>query len=698
MTHQANVIRNIGISAHIDSGKTTLTERILYYAGRIHRMGEVRGDGAGATMDHMELEKERGITITSAATTVPWKDHQINIIDTPGHVDFTVEVERSLRVLDGAVLVLCSVGGVQSQSITVDRQMKRYRVPRLVFINKMDRVGADPHKAVADLKDKLGLKTLLMQLPIGSEADFKGVVDLVTMRALYFEGSGGESVKSEAIPESMKEEVASARESFLEALADHDDRIMEAVLEGEDVPELWIHETVKKAVGDLSLAPVFLGSAFKNKGVQPLLDAVVQYLPSPLDAAPPRATDLSSGNAVELQPDPDQRLCAMAFKIVDDAFGQLTYTRVYQGTLRKGDNLENTRSGKKVRVGRLVRMHSDKRENIDVAFAGDIVAMVGVECFSGDTFCHPDLNFACESIHVPEPVISVAIRTAEKGLDTKLSKALQRFIKEDPTFRVAVDEESGDTVISGMGELHLDVYVERIAREYGAKVEVSPPQVNYRETITRPAAFDYTHKKQTGGSGQFGRVVGSIAPLPRDREEVFSFDNQVKGGAIPSEYISACDRGFRDVMDEGPLAGFPMIHVGVTLVDGKSHDVDSSEMAFRIAARGAMKEAVARARPRLLEPLMNVEIETPSEYQGAVVGSLASRRGMVTGIDTRSDGTCVVRSIVPLANMFGYATELRSMTSGKASFSMEFSRYDLAPENVQADVVKERAEKRAQKG
>jgi len=685
--------RNIGISAHIDSGKTTLTERILFYAGKIHKIEEVRGGGSGATMDHMELEKERGITITSAATTVFWQDNQINIIDTPGHVDFTVEVERSLRVLDGAILVLCSVGGVQSQSITVDRQMKRYRVPRLCFVNKMDRTGADPHKAVTELKEKLGLNPVLMQLPIGAEDKFEGVVDLITMKAYYNEGEKGETVREEAIPAELVENAETYREVMLEELANFDDELMELVLEGEDVTEDQIHKAVKTGVQGLELVPVFMGSAFKNKGVQKLLDAIIRYLPSPLEAENATATDLDTNEVVKMKADPDKPLCCMAFKITEEQFGQVTYTRIYQGVLRKGENFTNTRTGKKLRIGRLVRMHADHKENIDEAGAGDIIAMVGVDCASGDTFCGDDLNYACESIYVPEPVISLAIYPKDNTAATRMSKALERFRKEDPTFQVRVDHESNDTIIAGMGELHLEVYLERMKREYKAEIEVGPPQVNYRETIQRAADYNYTHKKQTGGSGQFGCCVGSIYPLTPEDEENFVFNNNIKGGTIPAEYIPSCEKGFKDIMEKGPLAGYPMIKIGVNLDDGKTHEVDSSDNAFRATARGAMKQAIQKAKPVIMEPIMKVEIETPSEYQGSVVGSISSRRGVIAGIDTKADDTCIITCSVPLSEMFGYSTTLRSATAGKAGFSMEFEKYEITPSSIQEQVIAERAEK-----
>ncbi len=685
--------RNIGISAHIDSGKTTLTERILYYAGKIHKIEEVRGGGSGATMDHMELEKERGITITSAATTVFWNDNKINIIDTPGHVDFTVEVERSLRVLDGAILVLCSVGGVQSQSITVDRQMKRYKVPRLVFINKMDRTGADHRKGVQELREKLGLNPVLMQIPVGTEDKLVGVVDLIKMKAYFNEGDQGETIREGEIPAELMAEAEATREEMLEELSNFDDELMELVMEGEEPSEDLIHRAVKNGVMSLGMVPVYVGSAFKNKGVQLLLDAVIRYLPSPATAAPQLATNLDTKEEVVLDADPEQPACVMAFKITEEQFGQVTYTRIYQGKLKKGMTIVNTRTGRKLRVGRLVRMHSDHKENIDEASAGDIIAMVGVDCASGDTFCEEGVNYACESIFVPEPVISLAVNPVDNAAQTRMAKALNRFMKEDPTFKVRVDEESNETLISGMGELHLEVYIERMKREYKADVEIGAPQVNYRETIKIPADFDYTHKKQTGGSGQYGCVIGDIYPLDSDSEENFEFTNNVKGGNIPNEYIGSCRKGFEDIMEKGPLAKFPMIKIGVNLNDGKYHDVDSSEMAFRVTARGAMRAAIKKAKPIILEPIMKVEVESPGEYQGNVVGSLSSRRGVVAGIDTQADGTCIITSSVPLSEMFGYSTNLRSLTSGKASFTMEFEKYEETPANIQKQVIEDRAEK-----
>ncbi len=710
--------RNIGISAHIDSGKTTLTERILFYCDKIHKIEDVRGGGDGATMDHMELEKEKGITITSAATTVHWrgignegieyaegagkgKDIKVNIIDTPGHVDFTVEVERSLRVLDGAILVLCSVAGVQSQSITVDRQMKRYNVPRLAFLNKMDRMGANAFNGSKALREKLNHNAVLMQLPIGAEDEFKGVVDLITLKAYYFDGDNGENVRIEECPADLLDQATELREQMLDAVSEFDDQMMEDILEGKEITEETIHNAVRQGVQSLKLTPVYMGSAFKNKGVQPLLDAVSRYLPSPLTCAKPQAINDENDERVTLEPDFSKPLVAMAFKITDEQFGQLTYTRIYQGELKKGDFVWNTRTKKKVRVGRIVRMNSNDRDNIDSAGAGDIIALVGVDCASGDTFVGNDdlLHISCEGMHVPIPVIELSIKAKDKDNQIKMSKGLSRFMKEDPTFHVFTDEESGETRIAGMGELHLEIYVERLQREYKAAVEVGAPQVNYRETIRTEANFDYTHKKQTGGSGQFGQVVGSIRPLTeeeKDREDQnFKFHNQIKGGSIPTEFIGACEKGFEDVMDKGPLAAFPLINVEVFLKDGKSHDVDSSDMAFRIASRQAMRQAINAASPVLLEPFMKVEVETPDEYQGFVIGDLSSRRGIIQGSETNDNNDTIINALVPLSEMFGYSTDLRSGTAGKAGYTMEFAEYKECPNNIQSDVIKARQEKLA---
>lgn len=684
--------RNIGISAHIDSGKTTLTERILFYTGRIHKIEEVRGGGDGATMDHMELEKEKGITITSAATTVSWKDTKINIIDTPGHVDFTVEVERSLRVLDGAILVLCGVAGVQSQSITVDRQMKRYKVPRLAFINKLDRTGANPEKVTSDLCEKLNLNAVMFQVPIGIEGDLAGAVDLFARKAYYNRGEKGEIIEEAEVPADMVDLVEEKREIMMEAVSMFDDSIMEKLLEGEEPTPEEFHATVRKAVIANELVPVYMGSAFKNRGVQLMLDAVTRYLPSPLDVKNFAKKVGAEDELVPLKADASLPMVSMAFKITDETFGQLTYTRVYQGTLKKGMTMENTRTGKRIRLGRLLRMHSDDRENIDEAEAGDIVAMVGVDCASGDTFTDEGVDLTCESMFVPEPVISFSVSCPDSGDYDKMSKALQRFMKEDPTFRVHTDEESGETIISGMGELHLEIYIERIKREYKAIVEVGPPQVNYREAITVPTEFSYTHKKQTGGSGQYAVVMGNIEPMEANSEETYEFNDLIKGGNIPSEYIPAVDKGCQDVMGQGPLAAFPVVGVRVNLTDGKYHDVDSSDMAFRIAARNAMREAIRKASPKILEPMMKVEVETPEEYQGSVIGDLSSRRGIIGAMNSRND-VSVVNASVPLAEMFGYSTALRSLTAGKATYSMEFESFVPAPNNIAKEVMDARAEK-----
>ncbi len=692
---EINLIRNIGISAHIDSGKTTLSERILYYSGRIHKIGEVKG--TGATMDHMELEKERGITITSAATTVHWMDHQVNLIDTPGHVDFTVEVERSLRVLDGAILVLCGVGGVQSQSLTVDRQMKRYGVPRIAFINKLDRVGADPSRVVGEIEEKLGLVAVPLQLPIGVEQDHKGVIDLLMMKAAYFDGEKGEDVRYEDIPEAMRAEADKARHGMLDALSLYDDELMEMML-GEQEPTVdQLHAIIRRLTIARDIVPVMMGSAFKNKGVQLLLDAIVRYLPSPLDRIYYAKDNDNDAAEVTITADPDAPVVAMAFKLVDEQFGQLTYTRIYQGTLRKADTLVNTRDRRSRRVGRLVRMHANDREDIAEARAGDIIAMVGVDCASGDTFCDEALNYSLESIHAAAPVISLAIAPKQKTGDRdRLAKALQRFVREDPTFHVRTDQETGETIIAGVGELQLEIYIERIRREYKCEVETGAPKVNYKEAPTVTAEFNHKHKKQTGGSGQYGHVVGKLEPLPEGTPEVYVFDNKVIGGRIPTEYIPSCDKGFQAARLNGPLAGYEVVRVKMVLEDGSSHSVDSSDIAFQIAARDAFKEAYLKSKPAILEPIMKVEVEVPAEFQGPVVGDLTSRRGMILGTDGKSDATIILAE-VPLAKMFGYATDLRSMTQGRGTFSMEFSAYRQAPRDVQEEVVEKARKAKAAK-
>ena len=677
-------LRNIGISAHIDSGKTTLTERILFYTGRIHAMHEVRGkDDVGATMDSMELERERGITIQSAATFAIWGDHHINIIDTPGHVDFTIEVERALRVLDGAVLVLCGVAGVQSQSMTVDRQMRRYNVPRLAFINKLDRSGANPARVTEQLREKLRLNAVMMQLPIGLEADFEGVIDLVTMKAVRFEGDGGEDVVEGEIPADQLGDAEIARETMLDAVSMFSDELMEAILE-DSVTEDLIHEAVRTGTLAMDFTPVYLGSAYKNKGVQNLLNAVMRYLPAPTDIEN-TAVDLSNDEAtIRLESDPNKPLVALAFKLEDGRYGQLTYLRVYQGQIAKGMSIFNSRSGKKHKVGRLVRMHSDAMEDIDSASAGDIVALFGIECASGDTFTDGSVQVSMSSMHVPEAVISLSVKPVDKKAQENMSKALGRFVREDPTFRSEVDRESGETVISGMGELHLDVYVERMRREYDCEVETGAPQVAFRETISRRADFHYTHRKQTGGSGQYGQIVGYMEPTEAGQD--FEFVSKVRGGNIPTEFIPSVEKGFVSCLEKGRLIGFPLQGLRVVLTDGKSHSVDSSDNAFQAAARGAFRDTYGKAKPIILEPVMKLEVEGPGEFQGALLKTLLQRRGNVIGTTEEEGGFCRVEAEVPLAEMFGYATELRSVSQGKAEFTMEFARYLPASSDTQQEL------------
>jgi elongation factor G len=676
-------IRNIGISAHIDSGKTTLTERILYYTQRIHRISEVKGkDGAGATMDFMELERERGITITSAATYCTWRDHHVNIIDTPGHVDFTIEVERSLRVLDGAILVLCGVAGVQSQSMTVDRQMRRYRVPRLAFINKLDRSGANPARVVEQLREKLRLNAVAMQIPIGVEAAHDGVVDLVRMKALRFHGDNGETVVEEEIAAELLDEARAARENMLDVVSLFSDELTEAILE-DRVSEELIMAAVRKGVLALELCPVFMGSAYKNRGVQPLLDAVTHYLPSPLDVEN-NAIDLTSESPIALAADPQKPLVALAFKLDETRYGQLTYLRIYQGSLGKGSTIINSRTKKRVKVGRLARMHADKMEDISESAAGDIVALFGIDCASGDTFTDESVQVAMSSMHVPAPVVSLAVKPKDSKAQDQMAKALGRFVREDPTFKAGVDEESNETVISGMGELHLDVYLERMRREYNVDVEAGAPQVAYRETISQRAEFEYTHKKQTGGSGQYAKVAGYVEPLPDGSE--FEFVDEIRGGAIPTEFVPSVEKGIRVAIEKGRLIGFPVIGVRVVINDGNSHPVDSSDMAFQLAGRSAFREVYPRAKPIVLEPVMKLAVEGPNEFQGAYIKSVMQRRGTIIGT-TEEGGFSRVEAEVPLAEMFGYATDLRSLSQGKAEFTMEFSRYLPAPSEVQAELV-----------
>lgn len=689
-------IRNIGISAHIDSGKTTLSERILYYTGKIHAIHEVRGkDGVGAKMDSMDLEREKGITIQSAATYCTWGDYDINLIDTPGHVDFTVEVERALRVLDGAVLVLCSVAGVQSQSITVDRQMRRYNVPRLAFINKCDRSGANPDRVMDQLREKLAHNPAFVTYPIGLEDKLEGVIDIIAMKAVYFDGEGGSNIRKEDIPANLMDKAKDLRHRLIEVAADFDDALMEKFLLDEQPTPAELTEAVRKGTLSMKMTPVFCGSAYKNKGVQTLLDGVTALLPAPADVKN-EALDQDNNEArVTLETNPDKDLVMLAFKLEDGRYGQLTYMRIYQGTIKKGDSIINIANGKKVKVPRLVRMHSDDMNEIDQASAGDIVAMFGVDCASGDTFTDGNVRYTMTSMFVPDPVIELAVAPKDKAGLVNFSKALNRFTKEDPTFRVMRDEESGETIIKGMGELHLEIYIERIKREYNTEVTVGRPKVAFRETLTQLAEFNYTHKKQTGGSGQFARVGGFIEPLPADAVENYEFVDDIVGGVIPREYIPACDKGFKESVLEGSLIGQPVVRVRVTINDGASHAVDSSEMAFKTAAIMAFREAYSAAKPTILEPIMKLEVSVPDEFQGSVIGQLNQRRGVIMGTDSDA-GYVTVECEVPLSEMFGYSTDLRSATQGKGEFSMEFKKYQPVPRNIQEEMIKEHQKKRAE--
>ncbi len=684
--------RNIGISAHIDSGKTTLTERILYYTNKIFAIHEVKGkDGVGATMDSMDLEKERGITIASAATHCEWNEHRINIIDTPGHVDFTIEVERALRVMDGAILILCSVGGVQSQSITVDRQMNRYEVPRIAFINKCDRSGANPYRVVDQLRTKLNHNAVLMQIPIGLEGKFCGVVDLISMKAVYFDGPSGETIRMDHIPDYVMDEAEKKRDELLEAASMFSDALMEAIFD-DTVSEELVRDAVRNGTLTRQLTPVFLGSAYKNIGVQTVLEGINQYLPDPTEVEN-TALDLNNGeNEVALESKSELPLVALAFKLEVTPYGQLTYLRVYQGSMCKGDELIITRTRKKTKVGRLIRMHANEMEDIKRADAGDIVALFGIDCRSGDTFTDGQRLYSMSSMFVPQPVISLTVKPADKKAQDNMSKALNRFVREDPTFKAHVDEESHETIISGMGELHLEVYVERMKREFNAEVATGIPQVAYREAITRMAPFDYTHKKQTGGSGQFGRVAGFIEP---SESGTYEFVNKVKGGAIPTEFLPAVDKGFHSCLTKGKLIGFPVLGMKITVNDGKSHSVDSSEKAFISAAVGAFKQVYLKAKPVILEPVMKVCIEGPSEYQGNIMASINQRRGLITS--ATEDGVfTAIEAEVPLSEMFGYATTLRSLTQGKAEFTMEFAKYARVPAGLAEELTQNLRQKSKQ--
>lgn len=691
-------VRNIGIAAHIDSGKTTLSERVLFYTGKIHKIHEVRGkDGVGATMDSMDLEREKGITIQSAATYCNWGDFSINIIDTPGHIDFTVEVERSLRVLDGAVLVLCGVAGVQSQSITVERQMRRYGVPRIAFINKIDRSGANPDRVVKQLEEKLFHRPVMVTLPMGAEDKYEGNIDLLEMKALYYEGDNGEDIQVKEIPAHYLEEAKKRRDLLVEALSDFNDAIAEKFLMGEEVTKEEIIPALRKATIEMKLTPVFTGTALKNKGVQTMLDGVCMFLPAPNEIKN-YGLDLNNNEEkIEIFADYAKPTIALAFKLEDGKFGQLTYMRVYQGKLKKGDFIVNMANSKKYKIPRLVRMHSSEMHDIEEAGAGDIVATFGIDCSSGDTFTDGSVNVSMESMFVPSSVIELAVRPKEKSGLENFSKALNRFTKEDPTFRVSRDEETGDTIIKGMGELHLEVYVERIKREYNCEVIVGQPKVAYREAISIASDYDYTHKKQSGGSGQFARVAGKFEPMEAEAGKTYEFVNKIVGGVIPREYIPAVDKGFQEQLQEGILIGQPLVGVKATLSDGSTHAVDSSDMAFKIAGKAAIRETLMKCKPIILEPIMKLEVAAPEEFQGSVIGQLNQRRGMI--VNTSVDNAYVtVDAEVPLKEMFGYSTDLRSATQGKGEFSMEFLKYSPAPRNVQEDIIKEyQANKAAQK-
>jgi elongation factor G len=641
----------------------------------------------------MELERERGITIASAATNVKWKGYSVNVIDTPGHVDFTIEVERSLRVLDGAILVLCSVGGVQSQSITVDRQMKRYNVPRIAFVNKCDRTGANPYRVKDQLIEKLDLNAVLMQIPIGLEDHLAGVVDLVTMQAIYFEGPSGEDLRYDEIPPELLEEAQAKRVELLDAVSMVNDDLMEAMLE-DNVTEELLNKAVREATIGLNLVPVFMGSAYRNTGIQPLLDAVVNYLPNPSEVTN-EALDLDNNEeSVTLQSDPALPAVILGFKLEDGKYGQLTYIRIYQGNLKRGDELINTRTRKKFKVGRLVRMHADSMEDINEAYCGDIAALFGVDCASGDTFCHPSLNYSLTSMYVPRPVISLALNPVDKKSSDNMAKALNRFTKEDPTFTTYVDPESNQTIIQGMGELHLEVYVERMRREYKADVETDRPEVAYREAISQRADFNYTHRKQTGGSGQFARIAGYIEPfVATEDEQDYEFVDMVKGGVIPTEFIPSCDKGFQQALQKGTQLGFPIVAVRAVVNDGAFHPVDSSDMAFQTAALSAFREAYEKASPIILEPIMKVVVEGPTEFQGNIFGSINQRRGIIVS-STEDGNTSIIEAEVPLSEMFGYSTNLRSLTQGKAEYTMELSKYNRVPTSISEELKKSYLEKR----
>jgi elongation factor G len=682
-THKIEDYRNFGIMAHIDAGKTTTTERILYYTGKSHKIGEVH-EGA-ATMDWMEQEQERGITITSAATTAFWNGKRLNIIDTPGHVDFTIEVERSLRVLDGAVVVLDSNQGVEPQTETVWRQGDKYKVPRIVFANKMDKIGADFFQCLKDIVDRLGAKPVAIQLPIGAESQFKGLIDLVRMKAVVWEDEGlGAKYHDEEIPADLVDQAKQYREQMLEAVVELDDDVMGAYLDGKEPDEATIKRLLRKAVITGAFYPVLCGSAFKNKGVQPLLDAVVDYLPSPIDVPAIKGVD-HKGNEVERIPDDKAPMSLLAFKIMDDPFvGTITFCRIYSGTLTAGTGVVNSTKDRKERIGRMLLMHANNREDIKEAYAGDIVALAGLkDTRTGDTLCDPANEVILEKMEFPEPVIEIAIEPKSKADQEKLGVALAKLVAEDPSFRVNTDQESGQTILKGMGELHLDIKVDILKRTYKVEANIGAPQVAYREKITRSVTEDYTHKKQTGGTGQFAAVKIVVEPLPAGTG--FQFENEIVGGAVPKEYIPGVEKGLESVLGSGILAGFPVVDLKVTLIDGKYHEVDSSALAFEIAARSALREALRKGGPVLLEPIMKVEVVTPEDYTGSVIGDLNSRRGQIQGQDMRGNAN-VVTAMVPLQNMFGYVSNLRSMSQGRATFTMQFDHYAEVPRAVAEEI------------
>eukprot|EP00560_Eucampia_antarctica_P006691 CAMPEP_0197823600 /NCGR_PEP_ID=MMETSP1437-20131217/930_1 /TAXON_ID=49252 ORGANISM="Eucampia antarctica, Strain CCMP1452" /NCGR_SAMPLE_ID=MMETSP1437 /ASSEMBLY_ACC=CAM_ASM_001096 /LENGTH=761 /DNA_ID=CAMNT_0043422841 /DNA_START=42 /DNA_END=2327 /DNA_ORIENTATION=- len=702
---EKNKHRNIGISAHIDSGKTTLTERILYYTGKIGAIHDVRGkDGVGAKMDSMDLEREKGITIQSAATFCQWKGSHINIIDTPGHVDFTIEVERALRVLDGGVLVLCGVSGVQSQSLTVDRQMKRYNVPRVAFINKLDRQGANPWKVIGDLRNQLKLNAAAVQIPLGLENEHTGIIDLVESKVITFDGDRGELVQeSTDIPSELKELVEEKRADLIESLADADDDIAELFLMEEEPTCEQLKEAIRRQTIACKFVPVFMGSAFKNKGVQPLMDGIMDYLPEPIEKLNYALDRSNNEEPVLLSGKASDPLLALAFKLEETPFGQLTYMRVYQGTLKKGNQIVNINDGgKKTKLARIVRMHSDEMEDISEAKAGAVAAMFGIDCKSMDTFSDGDMSLALSTMYVPEPVMSLAISPANAAtMQNNFAKALGKFTKEDPTLRVRVDNETKETIISGMGELHLEVYVERMKREYNVDVISGAPNVSYKETINSKTPFEWLHKKQSGGSGQYAKVVGYIEPLSQEEQtelgEPNEYINRCSGTNIPPEYYISCAKGMKDAMSEGSLVGSEVEGIRVVLQDGASHAVDSSDMAFRICMANAIRETMKLATPSILEPVMNVEIDVPADFQGTVVAGINRRMGLINSSDMNEDGSGVkIMSQVPLANMFGYSTELRSMTQGKGEFSMEYFNHVPVARNTQEELMKKYREEKKQ--